>query len=73
MLVDGIAQLFVAGPPVVRSGAGEDVAEEQLGGAAVHGRNAAVDLVAASNVEAFGMIRRFLSFLHKNSIPGGRR
>ena len=63
VLVEGIAQLFVAGPPVVRSGAGEDVTKEQLGGAAVHGRNAAVDLVAASEDEAFAMIRRFLSYL----------
>ena len=63
ILVEGTAQLFVAGPPVVRSGIGEDVDKEQLGGSRVHGRNAAVDLVAASEPEAFGMIRRFLSYL----------
>ena len=63
ILVEGTAQLFVAGPPVVRSGAGEDVDKEQLGGVRVHGRNAAVDLVAASEPDAFGMIRRFLSYL----------
>jgi acetyl-CoA carboxylase carboxyltransferase component len=63
VLVEGAAQLFVAGPPVVRSGAGEDVTKEQLGGTAVHGRNAAVDLVAASEHEAFEMIRVFLSYL----------
>src|SRR5271163_3131898 len=67
VLVDGIAQLFVAGPPVVRSGAGEDVTKEQLGGTAVHGRNAAVDLVAASEHEAFAMIRRFLSYLPQSA------
>jgi acetyl-CoA carboxylase carboxyltransferase component len=67
VLVEGTAQLFVAGPPVVRSGAGEDVTKEQLGGAAVHGRNAAVDLVAASEDEAFGMIRRFLSYLPQSA------
>ena len=63
ILVEGTAQLFVAGPPVVRGGVGEDVDKEQLGGTAVHGRNAAVDLVAASEPDAFGMIRRFLSYL----------
>src|SRR5579862_5182636 len=83
VLVDGTAQLFVAGPPVVRSGAGEDVTKEQLGGTAVHGRNAAVDLVAASEREAFEMIRGFLSYLPPSAyhqppvIPGtdpaGRR
>ena len=63
ILVEGTAQLFVAGPPVVRGGIGEDVDKEQLGGSRVHGRNAAVDLVAASEADAFGMIRRFLSYL----------
>jgi acetyl-CoA carboxylase carboxyltransferase component len=67
VLVDGTAQLFVAGPPVVRGGAGEDVTKEQLGGAAVHGRNAAVDLVAGSEHEAFGMIRGFLSYLPQSA------
>ncbi|MGH3284968.1 MAG: carboxyl transferase domain-containing protein, partial [Streptosporangiaceae bacterium] len=67
VLVDGLAQLFVAGPPVVRSGAAEDVTKEQLGGAAVHGRNAAVDLIAASEHEAFAMIRRFLAYLPQSA------
>jgi acetyl-CoA carboxylase carboxyltransferase component len=63
ILVEGTAQLFVAGPPVVRSGSGEVVDKEQLGGSGVHGGNGAVDLVAASEPEAFAMIRRFLSYL----------
>jgi acetyl-CoA carboxylase carboxyltransferase component len=63
VLVQGTAQLFVAGPPVVRGGAGEDVDKEQLGGSRVHGRNAAVDLVASSEADAFAMIKRFLSYL----------
>jgi acetyl-CoA carboxylase carboxyltransferase component len=67
ILVEGTAQLFVAGPPVVRSGAGEDVDKEQLGGSAVHRRNAAVDLIAASESEAFELIRRFLSYLPRSA------
>jgi len=76
VLVEDIAQLFVAGPPVVRGGIGEQVTKEELGGAAVHGRNGAVDLVAASEQEAFGLIRRFLSYLPQSAyqrppvIPG---
>ena len=46
ILVEGTAQLFVAGPPVVKSGVGEDVDKETLGGSRVHARNGAVDLVA---------------------------
>jgi acetyl-CoA carboxylase carboxyltransferase component len=63
ILIEGTAQLFVAGPPVVKSGTGEAVSKEELGGSAVHGRNGAVDLLAASEAEAFEMIRRFLSYL----------
>jgi acetyl-CoA carboxylase carboxyltransferase component len=63
ILVEGTAQLFVAGPPVVRSGVGEDVDKEQLGGSRVHARNAAVDLIAGSEAEAFALIRKFLSYL----------
>src|SRR5580698_9929163 len=63
ILVEGTAQLFVAGPPVVKSGVGELVDKEQLGGSRVHARNGAVDLIAASEVEAFTLIRRFLSYL----------
>ncbi|HEY6297595.1 MAG TPA: carboxyl transferase domain-containing protein, partial [Streptosporangiaceae bacterium] len=76
VLVEGVAQLFVAGPPVVRGGIGEQVTKEELGGAAVHGRNGAVDLVAGSEQEAFGLIRRFLSYLPQSAyqrppvIPG---
>jgi len=63
ILVRQTAQLFVAGPPVVKGGVGEDVDKEQLGGSTVHARNGAVDLVAASEAEAFEMARRFLSYL----------
>ena len=63
ILVAGTAQLFVAGPPVVKSGVGEDVDKEALGGSRVHARNGAVDLIAPSELEAFGTIRRFLSYL----------
>src|SRR5215472_17478777 len=63
VLVDGTAQLFVAGPPVVKSGVGEDVDKETLGGSTVHARNGAVDLTVASEAEAFGVIRQFLSYL----------
>jgi acetyl-CoA carboxylase carboxyltransferase component len=63
ILVEGTAQLFVAGPPVVKSGVGEDVDKEALGGTGVHARNGAVDLIARSEAEAVSMIRRFLSYL----------
>ena len=44
-------------------GTGERVDKEQLGGSRVHAKNGAVDLIAASEAEAFSLIRRFLSYL----------
>jgi len=58
------AQLFVAGPPVVRRGIGQDVDKETLGGSSIHTRESgAVDNEVASEAEAFAQIRRFLSYL----------
>jgi len=66
IMVAGTAQLFVAGPPVVKYGTGEDVDKESLGGAEVHRRSGAVDNIAGSETEAFAQIRRFLSYLPAN-------
>src|SRR5215813_6287144 len=63
VMVTGVGQLFTAGPPVVRGGTGEDLTKEELGGAAVHRRNGAIERFAASEGEAFGIIRDFLSYL----------
>jgi acetyl-CoA carboxylase carboxyltransferase component len=60
----GTAQLFVAGPPVVRRGLGQEVDKEMLGSSAIHTRESgAVDNEVASEDEAFAQIRRFLSYL----------
>ena len=62
LLIEGQAQMFVAGPPVVAA-AGERRTKEELGGAAIHAANGAVDDIAASEADAFAMLRRFLSYL----------
>ncbi|MEP9394953.1 carboxyl transferase domain-containing protein [Gordonia sp. VNK1] len=63
VMVEGIAQLFTAGPPVVRGATGEDLTKEQLGGVQVHRRNGSVERIVATEAEAFDVIRRFLSYL----------
>jgi acetyl-CoA carboxylase carboxyltransferase component len=63
VMVTGVGQLFTAGPPVVSSGTGENLTKEELGGAAVHRRNGAIERFADSEDEAFQMIRDFLSYL----------
>ena len=63
VMVRDIAQLFVAGPPVVSHAMGYDVTKEDLGGWHIHCRNGSVDNLAESEEEAMAMTRRFLSYL----------
>lgn len=64
LMVKGTSQLFVAGPPVVVRGVGENVSKEQLGGSHIHARGSgAVDNEIETEDEAFSQIRRFLSYL----------
>ena len=62
LLVKGMSQLFVAGPPVVAA-VGEKRTKEELGGSHIHTTNGAIDDEAASEAEAFAMARAFLSYL----------
>ena len=64
VMVKELSQLFVAGPPVVKAGIGQDVTKEQLGGWEIHARESgAVDNVVDSEGEALEQIRRFLGYL----------
>ncbi len=62
LMVTGLSQLFVAGPPVVRA-LGEQVDKEALGGSHLHARNGVVDDAVESEEEAFARARKFLSYL----------
>lgn len=59
-----IAQVFVAGPPVVEPATGRKVSKEELGGSFIHARGSgAVDNEVATEEEALEHIRKFLSYL----------
>ncbi len=62
VMVQGLSQMFIAGPPVVAR-VGEKLTKEELGGAAIHAKSGAVDEVVESEEEAFRQARRFLSYL----------
>ena len=66
VMVEGSSQLFVAGPPVVQSGLGEDLSKEELGGVEVHRNSGAVDVIVQNEREALAQVRRFLSYLPQN-------
>jgi acetyl-CoA carboxylase carboxyltransferase component len=64
VMVRGSGALFTAGPHLVRSSIGEVVDREALGGAAVHTTGSGVaHLAVDSEDEAYGAVRRYLSYL----------
>ena len=63
VMVRDIAQLFVAGPPVVQHAMGYDITKEDLGGWHIHCRNGSVDNLAETEADAAALTQRFLSYL----------
>ena len=61
------AELFAAGPVVVRRALGVDVTKQELGGTEVHTRMSGVaDNLADDEHDCFAQIARFLSYLPQN-------
>ena len=65
------AQVLTGGPAVVAHAMKEDVTKEELGSAAIHGRNGMVDNVAEDEDDALRMAQKFLSYLpsHADEVP----
>jgi acetyl-CoA carboxylase carboxyltransferase component len=65
VMVDGGAKVFLGGPPLVRMATGEIAEEEELGGAAMHGRlSGLADYVAADEADALRIGRRIVARLN---------
>ena len=62
-MVSGRGSITLAGPHLVRVAIGEDVTQEELGGARVHCRRSGVgDMETADDEECIGRIREYLSY-----------
>jgi acetyl-CoA carboxylase carboxyltransferase component len=62
-MVSGRGSMALAGPHLVRAAVGEDVTQEELGGARVHCRASGVgDLEVADDEECIARIRQYLSY-----------
>ena len=69
LMVRGSSYMFLTGPSVVKSVTGEDVDQEELGGASVHASKSGVAHFAAdSEEEAIETIKRLLSFIPQNNM-----
>jgi 3-methylcrotonyl-CoA carboxylase beta subunit len=72
IMVEGIGQIFLGGPPIVKAALGEIVDPEELGGALLHTRTSGVsDYRAASEREAYGKLREICLTLNQRRIGEG--
>ena len=71
IMAKGISYMFLTGPKVVKTVIGEDVSQEQLGGAVVHATKSGVThFAAADGEEAIKIIRKLLGFIPQNNLEG---
>ena len=68
-MVEGIGQMYITGPDVIKAVLGEEVTHEELGGAAAHGtRSGVAHFVFENEDECLAEVRRLLSFLPSNNM-----
>ncbi len=66
-VVEGIGHMFTSGPGVVKALTGEEVTNEELGGARIHAEKSGVaHFITASEEECFKKVRSLLSYLPSN-------
>ncbi|MDR2125639.1 MAG: acyl-CoA carboxylase subunit beta [Prevotellaceae bacterium] len=69
IMTKGTSYMFLTGPKVVKTVTGEDVTQEQLGGASVHTAKSGVAHFAVdSEEEGIELIKKLLSFLPQNNM-----
>lgn len=69
LMNQGTSYMFVTGPKVVKTVTGEEVTQEQLGGAAVHAAKSGVAHFVVDNEEdGIKTLRKLLSFLPSNNL-----
>ena len=68
-MVQGISQMYITGPDVVRAVTGEEITHEELGGAEAHStRSGVANFVFDSEDECLAQVRRLLGFLPSNNM-----
>lgn len=74
VMVKNTSYMFLTGPAVVKSVLGEEVSQEELGGASVHASKSGVAHFAAENEqEGIDIIKELLSFIPQNNMEEAPR
>jgi len=69
IMVDKIARMFITGPNVIKAVTGEEVTQEELGGAMAHNKISGVaHFMAQNDKAALQLVRRLLSYLPQNNM-----
>ncbi|MDR1895954.1 MAG: acyl-CoA carboxylase subunit beta [Prevotellaceae bacterium] len=69
IMTKGTSYMFLTGPKVVKTVTGEDVTQEQLGGASIHSTKSGVAHFAVdTEEEGLTLVRKLLSFLPQNNL-----
>lgn len=69
IMTKGLSYMFLTGPSVVKTVTGEDVSQENLGGASVHASKSGVTHFAVdSEEEAIQTVRKLLSYIPQNNL-----
>ena len=69
VMAKGISYMFLTGPKVVKTVTGEDVSQEDLGGAMVHSQKSGVCHFAAEDGEdAIKIVRKLMSYIPQNNL-----
>ncbi len=69
IMTKGLSYMFLTGPSVVKTVTGEDVSQENLGGASVHSTKSGVTHFAAENEEeTLALVRKLLSYMPQNNM-----
>ena len=69
LMTEGTSYMFLTGPKVVKTVTGEDVSQEDLGGASVHATKSGVThFTCKTEEEGLGIIRKLLSYIPQNNL-----
>lgn len=68
-MVDGISEMYITGPSVIKAVTGEDITQEELGGSVAHCEKSGVaHFRFATEQECFSFIQKLLSYLPSNNL-----
>jgi acetyl-CoA carboxylase carboxyltransferase component len=68
-MIEGLSQMYITGPEVIKSVSGEKISLEDLGGASIHGiKSGCSHFIYKSEQDCFNGVKKLLSYLPQNNL-----